>query len=716
GLAVGDLHLAAAVGGVDSHWKIGGQGRLAKKLSQSRLALQAERTDAAGRASAEVSFESDSGDVITELLFEERSDRALAAALLGRPDLDAVTFTLKVRGSVSEGKGELAISAGDAVTATGTGEWKRNNGQTLATLGVVGRAAGLPDGDVARLFRTPVSLSATATIDTANIVVDKAVLDATPGRLEASGRYRTADDALELTATFTSEETGTLAPFSQGVGWRGLSLALEGTLGSLSTKPAGSLQARLGAEEVTVAGPPLPPVRDVAATVRATVKPEGRLSVESLDLASSLLTANALGNYRTRERSGEAKASVAVADLAPLSAWVGAPLSGRADLAVSVGMSARGVTAMWKGRLAELGAGGVPADLLKSEIQLTGIASRQNDGSWRVREAKIGNEAANLTLDGRGRDIAGDLTLVLALPEFRRLGLDIPGNATINTRIALQRDGAARVRLEASGQAAGQPLTLTADMLRDAQGAASAPQMRGRWASATLDVSNFSLRADGAAGRARLTIEDLADIGRLTGASLGGRLELDVATEPTAADEKLTGRLVLRNLRGLGDLSTLTANIGGEFSNATLALQAAGGKMSANLRATLQQDGEAWRVALQQLDARQDNIPIALTAPLRGRLAGDRFTIEQPGSFKIGPGTVKVAGTVDATASALAVELAALPLATLKAFAPELDLDGTLQAKARVTGALAMPRIEATYAATGVRLRRPGASFLPPMA
>ncbi|HYC66377.1 MAG TPA: translocation/assembly module TamB domain-containing protein, partial [Reyranellaceae bacterium] len=104
------------------------------------------------------------------------------------------------------------------------------------------------------------------------------------------------------------------------------------------------------------------------------------------------------------------------------------------------------------------------------------------------------------------------------------------------------------------------------------------------------------------------------------------------------------------------------------------------------------------------------------TAPLRGRLAGDRFTIEQPGSFKVGPGTVRVAGTVDATASDLAVELAALPLASLKAFAPGLDLDGTLQAKARITGALAMPRIEATYAANGVRLRRPGASFLPPIA
>jgi len=51
--------------------------------------------------------------------------------------------------------------------------------------------------------------------------------------------------------------------------------------------------------------------------------------------------------------------------------------------------------------------------------------------------------------------------------------------------------------------------------------------------------------------------------------------------------------------------------------------------------------------------------------------------------------------------------------ALVDAFAPGTGLEGTLQTKAHVTGALANPQVQATYAANGVRIRRPETALLP---
>lgn len=716
-LAIADLHLAAAVGGVDSRWRGSGQGVLARRLADSRLSLLLERTDGAdGRASAAIRFDPESSEWIGEVLFEERTDRGVAASLLGRPDLDAVSLALKVRGDIGRGAGELTVAAGDAVTVTGKGEWRRTDGVTRATLGVVGNATGLPDGDLARLLRTPVSLNASATFDAANLVLDKAVLDAAPGRIEVSARYRTADDALEASATITSEETGALAPLTGGTGWHGLQATINGAITGLLSTPQGALQARLTASEVTVAGAPLPPLRDLETNARLAVKPGGQLTLEAFETTSSFATLSAVGNLRTGERSGEAKATLVVADLAPLSDHLGAPLSGRATLEVAVGASARGITATWQGRLLELNAGGVPAGLLQPEVHLSGVASLQTDGSWRVRAARVAAETATLTVDGRGKGAAGDMTLALALPDLARFGVAPGGTATVTSRVTTERSGAARLRLDVTGEVAGQPLSLVGDMVRDADGSAAVPLLRGRWASAALDVTNFAARDGTASGRARLTITDLGDIGRLGGADLGGRLEFDVATEPQAADDKLAGRLAVHGLRGVGDIHAVTATIGGEFDNAKLSLQANGARNSAKLRANLRTDDSGLQLALTQLDARHEDLPLMLTAPLQGHIAGERFVIDRAGSFRVAGATLTVSGTIDPAASDIAVDVAAFPLSTLKTFAPGLDLDGTLQAKARLRGALGNPRIEANYAASGVRIRRPGAAFLPPMA
>ena len=112
---------------------------------------------------------------------------------------------------------------------------------------------------------------------------------------------------------------------------------------------------------------------------------------------------------------------------------------------------------------------------------------------------------------------------------------------------------------------------------------------------------------------------------------------------------------------------------------------------------------------------RYKGIPVALAAPARLKVVGQRVTIE-PATLRLGGGRLAVSGVVDPAASDLTLDITGLPLALVDAFAPGTGLEGTLQTKARVTGALANPRVQATYAANGLRIKRPETALLPALA
>ncbi len=93
-------------------------------------------------------------------------------------------------------------------------------------------------------------------------------------------------------------------------------------------------------------------------------------------------------------------------------------------------------------------------------------------------------------------------------------------------------------------------------------------------------------------------------------------------------------------------------------------------------------------------------------------MAGARIVID-PTNLRVGAGRMAVRGTLDPVASDLQTEIAGLPLALIDTFAPGTGLEGTLQAKIRTTGAMGAPRLEASYSAAGVRVRRPDAALIP---
>src|SRR4029077_20605325 len=87
-----------------------------------------------------------------------------------------------------------------------------------------------------------------------------------------------------------------------------------------------------------------------------------------------------------------------------------------------------------------------------------------------------------------------------------------------------------------------------------------------------------------------------------------------------------------------------------------------------------------------------------------------------PASFRLGAGRLGVSGAIDPAASNLTLDIAALPLSLIEAFAPGSGVEGILQSKLHITGPLAAPRIEATYAANGLRIKRPETALLPALA
>jgi translocation and assembly module TamB len=446
---------------------------------------------------------------------------------------------------------------------------------------------------------------------------------------------------------------------------------------------------------------------------------------------------------------GEVKTTIDLASLAPLSSLAGRELAGRGHVDLSLRRDTQGLTVGWQGTLANAGAPGVPPGLVAPEVSLSGSGSLGADDRWSLADVVVASEAGRFDLSARGQGASGRFDFKV---DLRRLGLlreGVEGATTVTSTIELQADGSAAGSLSASGEAQGQPFSLAGRFERRAAGGIVVPGVEGHWASAALKVNDFVITRDRTSGSAHLQVERLQEIGALLGAELAGSLDAEISTDPQLALGRLqahlrvkdlqssgaavaslqvdatiddpTGaattdaRIAATGLRGAGDFSRLDATIkGGQRSGLDVTLQAAGARSDANLAAKVEL-GEEITIALSRFDGRQQGIPIALAAPTRINVAGARVRID-PTNLRLGGGRLALQGELDPVASNLTLELSALPLSLVDTLAPSTGLDGTLQARARISGGTANPRFEATYSAVNVRLRRPEAALLPALA
>lgn len=782
-LAIGQLHLGAALAGVDSDWKVAGHALLPADLAEGKLVLRADRTDASGQLAADVGFDLGRMTVDGELSLTE-GQGGLVAALLERPDLEALSLRLAVRGDAQSGSGDLTLSAGDVARAEGKASWGPHDGATEVTVQLDTAAPGLPAGALADAVRGPATLRAEATVSQETAILRTLTFRLGPLNLDGSARYDRKTDHLDAKAALGAGEPGPFAPLLGGLQWRDLHLDITADLAGLTKKPQGAVRVKGDVRDISLSAidSRLPDVGtlDLAAEFGLA---EDRIDVRSLKIASPLASVASEGSYMPATEAGTATATIELPSLEPLSALAGRPLSGSAAMKIDATSDREGLKATWQGTVSNVTAAGMPPGLGTKPVELSGTAGLGRDEAWTLTDVRIASDGGSATISGRGKDRIGNLAIALDLPDLGLLQSELQGRGRAkaeidmgsqNTALKLQADlegiayeqfaarqlsvaasasvddaGAVSGELKTEGEVEGQPLTLEGSFSRSADGGITVPSFQGKWASALLDVEQFAMTGARTSGHARLRVERLEDAAALAGVALAGSLDAEVTAEPGAPDGRMavrlqgsdlamdatrvgsldlrgtvedpTGRavvdaaLAVDRIVGVAGIGRLDAKVKGERSALDVDAKASGPQTNLELAARVGLgDGET-TVSLSRLQGRRDGIPLALTAPTRVTVAGDRTTIE-PTSLRLGGGRVNVRGTVAATSSNLQVDIAALPLSLIDAFAPGTGLQGTFQGRASVSGALSAPVVDASYRVDGLRLGLPQAALLPAIA
>lgn len=783
-LDIADLHLGKDLAGAGSDWALSATAVVPADLAQGTLRLSGRRTDGpTGSVAADLRFDLQRLWIDGEATVSEGPD-GLVAALLERRDLVGFSLRFQVKGDARAGMAEIKVSADDAVHANGRLDWQPRDGATAATLRFEGAGPGLPAGAVADALRQPIRLEAEAVVDDRRIDLSKGVLSSGPQTVEAAGTYDRRSDRVSGSVLVRSPEPAALAGLTSGVTWRGLRLDLRADLADVSRGGRGTVDLAGRVDELSAsaidARLPNPGALDLKARA---VLGDGKILLNQLDVRSGLAAVTGSGSYATASGAGEGKVRLDVPELAAFSALAGRRLGGTATLEVTASGDRTGTRAAWQGTINGIQVEGLSLDAMREPIALSGNAALGTDGTWRLGEARVGSAAGQVTVSGQGAGDDATLDLALELPRLAAVEPSLAGAGRLTGRVARKNGrtearldgaltgfargplvsrslslsaagtvdaaGAASGTLKIDGDLAEQPLMLDGRFATDTAGGVQVPVFQGRWASAVLDIADFSIANERATGHARLKVSRLEDASVLSGTPLAGAIDLEIVADPAAAGQSLTIRLdgtALRagtigvaglqargtverpgpdlaldatlsanGLNGIADLSGVRVTAKGALQDMAVAVQANGRETRATLEASLQKAGEELAIALRRFDGSYRAIPVALASPGRIVVAGPSVMIE-PLALRLGAGRVNVRGKVAPEGNDLLVEVTALPLQLAEAFAPGVGLDGTLQAKAQVRGTSQAPAVDATYSLAGLRLRQADAALLPPVA
>jgi len=296
----------------------------------------------------------------------------------------------------------------------------------------------------------------------------------------------------------------------------------------------------------------------------------------------------------------------------------------------------------------------------------------------------------DLTLDTK---LAGDV----ATPGF-------PKTPLIASLRADGLPGAPSGQLTAQANLQGAPLSLQAALQRAANGAMRLTIDRGDWKTAHIDGDvTLPPGASVPQGHIAARMTRLDDLRPFLGSAITGAVTLTAAIDAANAAHL---RLEARNI---APTQSITLQGDGRADAMALRLAVTGPDIAATSAATLNMPGK--QLAVSALQATYKTEHVNLISPMRLSFA-DGLSVDH---LRLGlrQAVLDVAGrlspTLDLTASLrnLPADLAAVAM-------PDLKLDGTLQADARLQGTTAAPTGIAHLTATGIHLRTgPGAAFPP---
>jgi translocation and assembly module TamB len=721
-LRIDRLAVAAPVAGAAAAVSAAGHATV-ESLDQGTAALSIRALGGGG--SYRLEGHADAAAVSAKLSAEEPA-HGLLSGLAGLPDVGAVSLTVSAQGPWAAVATQMALTAGK-LTASARG-----------TVNVPGQAADLD-----------VSANAPAMAPRADVSWQAVSLEAHVHgpwtRPRAQGRV-----GIDGLAAF-------------GAGLHRLSATLAGDLGAVSLSAT--------AEGVKLPGPAPDLFAAAPVTLRADARLDDAARPVTFSLAHPLLSLT--GSAKTGGVLS-ATAHLTVPDLGPL-APLGVPaVQGHAAFDVTAAIPAEGPTFSLNGALgvtggaaplpalvgpdAHLSASGVVHGeiLTLSDVQFhgakTSLAAHGNvapaiDVTWQAELPDLSVLAPSVQGGVQGAGRVHGAPTDMAVEADLTGTLTAPGVPSEPLKLSLAAHGlpdAPAGTIAAEGAFEGAPVALTMAADRHADGGVSLSIGRADWKSFHAEGAvTIAPGADVPAGKFSLRMDRLDDLLPVLGQKLVGSVSAELTAEGAEVRLKATGKnaglvgtasvaaatlevrarapLSAPTLDGSLDLAGISAaGIGG---SARIDASGPPSALALKLRTSLTGigDGPVGATATARLDAIAKTLAVSA---LQADWKGETLRLLAPSRIAFGDGvkldrtrlgvrdgvldvTGRVAPTLDATAT-----LRGLPLDLVRIVMPQTHLAGTLDADAKLSGAMGTPAGRVHLAMAGVRDRDgPGAAM-----
>lgn len=452
-------------------------------------------------------------------------------------------------------------------------------------------------------------------------------------------------------------ETASIAPFS--------ALAGRDLSGTLTLAANGEIRPVSGAFDLMLDGrsTDLGVSNDAADNLLGGVttitgriaRGENGLTADTLRISNRQVEITADGSYSTG--AADFDLDLALADLALISPNASGRLTGTgratgSDGRINLTLDARVPTGNLAGKNLTEAAVGFDGVLVGSDLD--------------------GSVAGSAFLDGVRVDLAA--SIVLAETERRVTELSLVAGGTRMTGALTQtQDGlyTGALSLDAADIS-----TAAALLLTEASGAINA--------DITLAVDQGRQNIDLSATVDALVVDTI----RIGAAELNARVG-DAFGVPAMDGRLKATALVLSGVEV--ERLAATASRRGEATDFTADAQLANGALI-QAAGALSPEGGGYRFALDRADLSQGRLSAALARPASLLVQGSNVTIDSL-ALAIGGGSLSVSGSV-ADAIHLDVAISSLPLEIANAIRPDLELGGTINGRAQITGTRAAPQAE----------------------
>ncbi|MBQ0823329.1 translocation/assembly module TamB domain-containing protein [Microvirga sp. HBU67558] len=470
--ALQELALGQPVLGTQARLSAAGSAQLGNPSEGLDLTFEAQRLDAPGRLSIDLTYVPQTNRLALNLTHQEPAG-GIAARLMDLPGLPPVDLKLAGQGPLSDFAARLDFSAGPTIGAAGTATVKRANAAYDANLDLAARIEGLLPAPAAPVFSGTTQLVGSVTVgDDGSVRFQPIRITSNVARFEMTG---TVSSGQVLDLTLNARALPTDGAKTRAGEAEIARLNFDGTVQGSLTAPRinGSLEAaeiRLpdGALDTLTARIAMNPVEGVSPPERfsfaidanaAGIRPadralaravgptlsitsrgsfglDGVANVETARIETSTAQAGFTGRVGSTVLDGTVDARLPA--LASFSGLAGRPLQGSATLTAQLSGNPRryDMAAVIDARLHELSTGMPAVDgLLGRTVTAAGTVRRIPNG-FGFENFRLDGAHLDARIDGRATQSAADLGLDVTIDELRRVDPRITaGRASIMARL-----------------------------------------------------------------------------------------------------------------------------------------------------------------------------------------------------------------------------------------------------------------------------------------